>query len=87
MIDREKVIKGLEHYSTDGVCTKCVYYNARCFGKLHADALELLKDEPLKILNIVKFNSYHGYCPNCGERIHYKRTNYCPYCGKRVRWE
>ena len=95
MIDREKVLKGLECCCsmTGEACRQCPY-DEECAemigsGSAHlcADALELLKDEPLPVLNITKFNCYHGDCPACGERIHYKKSHYCPYCGKAVNWD
>ena len=46
MVDRTSVIKGLERYTADCVCTKCVYYNIFCVGKWCADALKLLKEQP-----------------------------------------
>ena len=45
MVDREKIIKKLEDYSTDSICTKCAYYNVHCIGKLCADTLKLLKEQ------------------------------------------
>ena len=96
MVDREKVLKGLQccvHSEDTGECPdECPYYD-KCwvdedlYVSLHKDALELLKDEPSLVLNIVKFNCYHGDCPACGKRIHYNFTKYCPRCGKRVKWE
>lgn len=96
MVDREKVLKGLECCSkmNGNVCrTECPYCEEcvenECVGTAHlcANALELLKDEPSLVLNIVKFNCYHGDCPACGKRIHYNFTKYCPRCGKRVKWK
>lgn len=91
MADREKVLKGLECCSgSSHNCVKeCPYdfvNNDNCMGDMARDALELLRDEPSAVLNVEKFNCYHGNCPVCGKRIHYKNTNYCPYCGKRVKW-
>ena len=97
MADREKVLKGLEccSESISKACPMECPYRVEClmqddtshmYSVMH-DALELLKDEPLPVLNVDKFNCYHGNCPVCGKRIHYKNTNYCPYCGRRVKWE
>ena len=94
MTDKEKVLTGLECCRMNGKwCRQCPY-NKDCdempdYGNAHlcSDALELLKNEPLPVLNVEKFNCYHGNCPVCGKRIHYKNTNYCPYCGKRVKWD
>ena len=47
---------------------------------------EKLRTCPL-VDNVDYFGNYHGNCPFCGKRIHYKTTKYCPYCGKEVKWE
>lgn len=90
MADREKVLKGLEACAdrTGALCRTCPYDFRKegCISDMAEDALELLKDEPSLVLNIVKFNCYHGDCPACGKRIHYNFTKYCPRCGKRVKW-
>ena len=91
MADREKIIKGLEccilrNPDDHTRCSQCPY-SGNCVNRLKIDALELLKDEPSEVLNVEKFSCYHGNCPACGKKIHYKNTNYCPYCGKRVKWE
>ena len=97
MIDKDKVLKGLEccSESISKACPMECPYRVEClmqddtshmYSVMH-DALELLKDEPSLVLNIVKFNCYHGDCPACGKRIHYNFTKYCPRCGKRVKWE
>lgn len=95
MIDREKVLKGLECCCsmTGDACRQCPYDEecAKMIGSgsahLCANALELLNDEPSPVLNVEKFNCYHGNCPACGKVIHYKNTRYCPYCGKAVKWD
>lgn len=52
MIDREKVIKGLEHCSEDG-CKECPYEQdctmADGFSELASDALALLKEQEKRI--------------------------------------
>ena len=48
MIDREKVVKGLEECAGNGNCTKCQYVKERqtlSCKKLLADVLELIKSE------------------------------------------
>lgn len=96
MADREKVLKGLQccvHSEGTGECPdECPYYD-KCwvdedlYVSLHKDALELLKNEPLPVLNVGKCGIYFGDCPHCGKRVTKKNTSYCPYCGKRVKWE
>ena len=48
MIDREKVIKGLEcHINPNSGCKDCPYpFDTECFGFLLSHALELLKAQP-----------------------------------------
>ena len=96
MADREKVLKGLECccQMNGNVCrTECPYRDEcienECVGTAHlcANALELLKNEPLPVLNVRKCGIYFGDCPHCGKRVTKKNTSYCPYCGKRVKWE
>ena len=48
MIDREKVVKGLEYCTGNQLCSGCGYYdpdNVRCQKDLMRDALELLKEQ------------------------------------------
>lgn len=97
-IDREKVIKGLEHCSEDG-CKDCPYETdcTMCdgFSLLAKDALTLLKEqeavEPKLVVDAL-------VCGNCGhDLIHQEmlgdnvlfeeRHNYCPQCWKKVKWE
>ena len=89
MIDREKVIKGLEiHTKPNSRCVGCPYpNNGLCGDQLYMDALELLKNEPLPVLNVRKCGIYFGDCPHCGKRVTKKNTSYCPYCGRRVKWD
>lgn len=71
MIDREKVIKGLEHCLEDG-CSGCPY-NENCdvfdnafSGTLVKDALELLKEqEPVK--PTVSVDTW--ICSKCGHTL------------------
>ena len=95
MTEREKVLKGLECCCsmTGDACRQCPY-DEECAemigsGSAHlcSDALELLKDEPLPVLNVGKCGIYFGDCPHCGKRVTKKNTSYCPYCGKAVKWE
>ena len=94
MIDKEKVLTGLECCRMNGKgCRQCPY-NKDCdempdYGnaQLCSDALELLKDEPLPVLNVGKYGIYFGDCPHCGKRVTKKNTSYCPYCGKAVKQE
>ena len=100
MIDREKVIKGLE--CCDGYCddeTGCPYFDELepfdCQEQLRADAISLLKAwEPVKpILDIDEWK-----CGSCGHALEHQELlgdnvlfheqyNYCPECGRAVKWE
>ena len=101
MIDREKVLKGLECCAAMGgyECQKCPYRhecldNDLPYGMPHlaADALALLKEqEPKTVLR--RDDGY--YCPRCStittraigvQKLHLG-TSYCPYCGQAVKWD
>ena len=82
MIDREKVIKGLEcctNISPDGCLMLCPYkdekdetYSGFCEQVLKQDALALLKEQEA----MVKPTK----CP-CGELFDAKDSSFCPKCG------
>lgn len=88
MIDREKVIKGLECCVNDfGECEVCPYDEGMgklaCGKNLYSDALALLKAqeavEPTWRLGV-------PFCSKCGRQ--FKRGyKYCPDCGRAVKWE
>ena len=62
MIDKEKIIKGLEQCKTvNGKCNECPYDDGlinftACTSKLCNDALELLKEYEVRELTIVERN-------------------------------
>ena len=98
MIDREKVIKGLECCTNQNVNCKaeCPYYGAKpcpemdCFDVVKKDALALLKAQEPKPVHVTAIisNRKIGECPNCGKPINsgdYPR--YCGDCGQAVKWE
>jgi len=92
MIDKEKVIEGLQHCAC-GVpngCKDCPYDPLPpriCVALLTKDALELLKERepvaPYWFEGIWK-------CGKCGDGVvgygtdHYGK--FCPVCGRRVKW-
>lgn len=96
MIDREKVIKGLE-CCADGDCKghECPYHHNLpedwnkfdCNTELARDALELLKEQEYK-------TGYweNGHCTCCGEDIASKldtwtdvqKFSFCPKCGAKM---
>jgi hypothetical protein len=88
MIDREKVIKGLEMCTADipiengihrdDMCQKCPYHNkkyAYCFekNKLMQDALALLKEQEAIKPYAQGDGSYA--CNNCGETVGWEEMN------------
>lgn len=102
MIDREKVIKGLECCieSDDEACPKeCPFYK-ECltddrpfFPAIHA-ALELLKEqEPEKVFHAKERSineSYGktGFCPRCNQLVVWGvNRRYCGFCGKGLIWD
>ena len=102
MIDRDKVIKGLEccvkrNPDDKTRCGECPYEGA-CLNRLKSDALTLLKaQEPMMIEERADTNTIN--CPKCGlqfARIGHdksiyldmdKEPNYCPECGQAVKWD
>lgn len=101
MIDREKVIKGLECCrEMDGhACQKCPYVsdcNNMSAGIPHlaSDALELLKEqEPGKVFHakdrsINETYGKTGFCPRCNQLVVWGvNRRYCGFCGKGLIWD
>ena len=102
MIDREKVLTGLEccvNNLYDPCPHHCPYYaectNGTSFMVLLKDVLELLKkQEPVE--PSIDVDTY--VCPNCGHRLEHQGMlgdnvifdelyNFCPACGKAVKYE
>lgn len=97
MVDREKVIKGLEHCGQPTECDGCPYDSEMggCFRYLKADALNLLKEqEPIE----PKVDVDEWRCGNCGHELEHQELlgenvlfheqySYCPQCGKAVKWD
>ena len=98
MIDREKVIKGLEHcdFGASGFCyeKECPYYQSHdCTDELKNDILALLKEQEPKQVELDMYGN--AYCPWCStertidmgvQKLHIG-TRFCPYCGQAVKWE
>ena len=97
MIDREKVIKGLE-CCLEGLCDCCPYESiggpGGCKDAPLVDALNVLKAQaPVKpVLDIDTWN-----CGNCGHTLEHQELLgdnvlfheqyiYCPQCGRAVKW-
>ncbi len=101
MINREKVVEGLEK------CERCECDDCTENGASHfpwdcpaydnfiENAITLLKEqEPVEAIDIIdeKYpvgdnNRYKGYrCGKCKEVIPWD-ANYCSYCGRKVKWD
>ena len=100
MIDREKVIKGLEEteimlkQAVDRGGEMAVMGAFKCYNHV-SDALSLLKErEPVKPVDQGD-GSY--ICDNCGETVGWEELDvfgidpvkykYCPGCGRKVKWD
>lgn len=87
MVDREKVIKGLEHCANEADCRGCLYQEqmkGRSDGcDCVREALTLLKEheavEP-------KVSSTEQRCGNCNKVIEMDGWIACPWCGKPIAW-
>ena len=99
-IDREKVIKGLEHCSSGDGCKGCPYSQSEnghvCSFNCIREAIVLLKEQKtVETIAIKKemFDEYYGAvacCPKCDCMwIMYMDNDmhYCPECGQAVKWE
>ena len=101
MIDREKVIKGLEICLEDEYCNGCPY-EENCFDPdtdnpwgsyLKRDALALLKEqEAVKPYVTGRGESFETAetwwyaCGNCHEALD-PDDKYCRHCGRQVKWD
>jgi hypothetical protein len=91
MVDREKVIKGLERCKLYNKvnCDKCPYdYNGRgngkseCTAELASDALALLKEQEAIQVPEDKINKCE-----CGETVcRYWHPKFCGFCGRNLLW-
>lgn len=89
MIDRVKVIKGLEEAVR--VIENHVPERYRCYSRLSCyDAIALLREqeepvEPRWTHPEVGTNVL--MCGCCGVAILLGKPNYCPWCGRKVKWD
>lgn len=99
MVDREKVIKGMEHCIGDN-CSgdkwyECEYSGHGCIDALLEDALALLKaQEPVMVEERADTDTIN--CPKCGQQFARvgrdksiyldtdEEPNYCPNCGAKM---
>ena len=99
MINREKVIKGLEYCTSNDGCKNCPYNPTEgvCGYTCLQDALALLKEQEERVEPIAikreMFDPFHrsvAWCPKCDCLwIMYidENMHYCPECGQAVKWE
>lgn len=87
MIDREKVIKGLEHcdFGVSGACyeKECPYYQSHdCTDELKNDILALLKEQEAVPVYEDKINKCE-----CGETVCRDwHPKFCGFCGRELLW-
>jgi len=91
VLDREKVIKGLEQFKAD---FKPFCGNKSDWARVD-DALALLKEQEPQETRLVRHYSRPGvyadlwlHCEKCGGKIGDGpyRPRYCPECGRKVNW-
>lgn len=97
MVDRDKVIRGLEHCTT-GDCEGCPYdgdgdLRGECIKRTQVDALEIINDLIRKAQEQVAEPVYDGRgwsCGACGEIyrdvLDAALYRHCPGCGRRLIW-
>ena len=87
MIDRKKVIKGLE-LCMNGYChSGCPYngINVGCRKQLDADAIAILKgQEKTGVWKIAPDKPAYRRCSACGALSNSPRGNYCRWCGTKM---
>ena len=101
MIDRKKVIKGLEICSEFGswhgldcelneAYKDCPYRGCEtgCIVTIAKDALTLLKEQEPKQIETEEINDGRLYrCPSCHMAMMLRKQPYCHSCGQAVKWE
>lgn len=93
MIDREKVLKGLECCSqmAGEVCRKCPYVDeweegeGACTAHLAANALVLLQESDAVEPREQEETRTWTVCGNCSNHL-ISKWLWCPYCGRKVKW-
>jgi len=95
MIDREKVMAGLElctNISQDGCLMLCPYkdekdetYSGFCEQVLKQEALALLKEQEAVEPKLSMSGLWYE-CPVCHRHLLKDKDNYCARCGKAVKW-
>lgn len=94
MIDREKVIKALEHCKDNQHvfdCHECDYGGKTgtfCIRMID-DALTLLKEQEAVEPEVEVLNEIDRIyrCPKCHKHFFYEKQKYCDQCGQAVKWD
>lgn len=99
MIDRKKVIRGLEWCIEKPCHPNCPYFTAEdcLFTKILPDALALLKEQEEGIAPIESTRKQKEFADKIGIAVsdfwcgacHFNlvgHPKFCPNCGKRVKW-
>lgn len=90
MLDREKVIEGLQNLIEYLFHEYKVCYHVDeedCYNRfLQANnAMNLLKEQEPKL---VKIDGDYVLCPSCGNELFtHPRQKFCDECGQAVKWE
>lgn len=92
-LNRDQIIKALEHCIRDSTCEQCNLSPSTCY--IQEDALALIKEltEEKERLRAEKKRGYWFtdyarqpmvVCSNCNLSNNYNRSKYCPHCGARM---
>ena len=90
MIDKQKIIDGLECCSGRVSCNSCPYNGMDdCVDVLKRRALELLKEQEAVEPEVEVMNEIDRIyrCPKCHKCFFYEKQKYCDQCGQAVKWE
>ena len=89
MVDREKVIKGLEEteilliQAVDRGGEMAVMGAFKCLNRV-TEALAMLKEQEAVEPRV---SSVEQRCGNCNKVIEMDGWQFCPWCGKRIDWK
>ena len=86
MLDREKIIKGMEQFRTD---LKPFCGNHADWERFDAGLSMLKEQEAVQPVFDVKRDDVIGrfHCGACHSMIDSIHPLYCPHCGRKVKWE
>ena len=96
MLDREKIIKGLQierecvSRDCDRNCGNCDLVQERDWLlSVYDDAIDLLKEqEPQQVvITTISTGLKYFHCPRCNHDLYaYPRQRYCSNCGQAIKW-